>query len=344
MLPGGARLLALPTPAEMRAIGEDIGDLVQLALGHPVVKDRFTGTAALPAEAARDLGCLGYVARASGLALDARIMHPALDLGPALHVPTTETGDVLARFQIRAKEIDISLYLIDQLTRRLEPGSFTVPLAEEGPGHGSGLVEGWRGTIATRIELAPDSTLTRVKPVDPSFFNWPALPVALADTIVPDFPLTNKSFNLSYAGNDLCPPPCAHATPARRDAPACYQAKPGTSRTVPLHIRGMDRRPEDAPCRRGCLPTRGQGVRVRAWRPRWRRRHAHRPAAIRPPRADVSRSTVDDEIAFAARLLPDARERGHHNEAERLRQCIDQLLDRRSAGDTLDPSDGPEQC
>jgi Ni,Fe-hydrogenase III large subunit len=64
-------------------------------------------------------------------------------------------------------------------------------------------VEGWRGTVATRVELAPDGTLSRVKPVDPSFFNWPALPVALADTIVPDFPLTNKSFNLSYAGNEL---------------------------------------------------------------------------------------------------------------------------------------------
>ncbi len=68
---------------------------------------------------------------------------------------------------------------------------------------GVGLVEGWRGTIAHRVEIAPGGRLTRVKIVDPSFFNWPALPVALADTIVPDFPLTNKSFSLSYAGNDL---------------------------------------------------------------------------------------------------------------------------------------------
>ncbi|MFE0179118.1 hypothetical protein ACFWZ2_43125 [Streptomyces sp. NPDC059002] len=68
---------------------------------------------------------------------------------------------------------------------------------------GVGLVGGWRSTITTRVELAPDRTLPRVKPADPSFFNRPALPVALTDTIVPDFPLTNKSFNLSYAGNDL---------------------------------------------------------------------------------------------------------------------------------------------
>ena len=64
-------------------------------------------------------------------------------------------------------------------------------------------MEAWRGSIVHRIEVAGDGLLTRVKVVDPSFFNWPALPVALRNTIVPDFPLTNKSFNLSYAGNDL---------------------------------------------------------------------------------------------------------------------------------------------
>ncbi len=64
-------------------------------------------------------------------------------------------------------------------------------------------MEGWRGTIAHRVEIGADQRLTRVKVVDPSFFNWPALPVALAGTIVPDFPLVNKSFNLSYAGNDM---------------------------------------------------------------------------------------------------------------------------------------------
>jgi Ni,Fe-hydrogenase III large subunit len=54
-----------------------------------------------------------------------------------------------------------------------------------------------------RVEVGRDELLTRVKVVDPSFFNWPALPISLADTIIPDFPLANKSFNLSYAGNDL---------------------------------------------------------------------------------------------------------------------------------------------
>ena len=70
-------------------------------------------------------------------------------------------------------------------------------------GTGLGLVEGWRGTIVHRVELDAAGSVSRVKIVDPTFFNWPALPVALADTIVPDFPLVNKSFNHSYAGNDL---------------------------------------------------------------------------------------------------------------------------------------------
>ena len=68
---------------------------------------------------------------------------------------------------------------------------------------GVGIAEGWRGTIVHRVELGLDHTITRNKIVDPSFFNWPALPLALTNTIVPDFPLANKSFNLSYAGNDL---------------------------------------------------------------------------------------------------------------------------------------------
>jgi Ni,Fe-hydrogenase III large subunit len=70
-------------------------------------------------------------------------------------------------------------------------------------GSGLGIVEGWRGSIVHRIEVNRFGAVTRLKIVDPSFLNWPALSVSLADTIVPDFPLANKSFNLSYAGNDL---------------------------------------------------------------------------------------------------------------------------------------------
>ncbi|MEU6497617.1 NADH-quinone oxidoreductase subunit C [Streptomyces sp. NPDC046984] len=204
VVPGGSALRTLPSPAQLKAIGEDIREIVQLALGHSTVHDRFTGTAILRTEAVRDIGCLGYVARASGLAQDARIAHPFTPQGRPARVPVHTSGDVLARFLVRAEEIDASLALIRELRDCVATGAVLgASPATAGPSSGIGLVEGWRGTIATRVELTADGTLTRVKPVDPSFFNWPALPVALNDTIVPDFPLTNKSFNLSYAGNDL---------------------------------------------------------------------------------------------------------------------------------------------
>lgn len=205
VVPGGSTLHHLPSRHQMDAIGADIREIVRPALGHSTVHDRFTGTAILHMDAARDIGCLGYVARASGLNQDARSAHPFAPHGQPAHVPVHTTGDVLARFLVRAEEIDVSLALIRVLSDCVATGAVLgpSPAPREGTRSGVGLVEGWRGTIATRVELAADNTLKRVKPVDPSFFNWPALPVALNDTIVPDFPLTNKSFNLSYAGNDL---------------------------------------------------------------------------------------------------------------------------------------------
>ncbi|MFF4615518.1 hydrogenase large subunit [Nonomuraea jabiensis] len=197
---GGVQLRALPDPGRLHAIGADVAEVAELALGHSVVADRFTGTAVLSGDAARDLGTLGYVARASGLDLDARRDHPFTDLGD--FTPAHRAGgDVLARFQIRAEEIATSIALITHLVDNPTAPADAPPA--EASSSGVGLVEGWRGTIAHRIELAPDGTLTRVKIADPSFFNWPALPVALNNAIVPDFPLVNKSFNLSYAGNDL---------------------------------------------------------------------------------------------------------------------------------------------
>ncbi|MHA6797321.1 hydrogenase large subunit (plasmid) [Pseudonocardia bannensis] len=205
--PGGATIHQLPDLARLRAIAADVAEVVALALGHSVVRDRFTGTAVLTRQQALDLGVLGYVARASGLITDARHDHPVL-VSQAARTHAHTAGDVLARFVVRAEEITASVEIITALVERLDGrlGATEAPAACGTPAahrSGVGVVEGWRGTIVHRVELAPDGLLSRVKIVDPSFFNWPALPVALADTIVPDFPLVNKSFNLSYAGNDL---------------------------------------------------------------------------------------------------------------------------------------------
>jgi Ni,Fe-hydrogenase III large subunit/Ni,Fe-hydrogenase III component G len=204
---GGAQVLELPDAAELTAIAADLVDVAQLALENATVLDRFTGTSVLTAQAATELGALGPVARASGLDIDARRDHPFVDLSGALRVVGHTSGDVLARFAVRRDEfaasIELILWLIDQLNHRQgDPAIVALPPVDRSRS-GVGITEGWRGRICHRVEIGPDGELSRVKVVDPSFFNWPALPVALTDTIVPDFPLTNKSFNLSYAGNDL---------------------------------------------------------------------------------------------------------------------------------------------
>jgi Ni,Fe-hydrogenase III large subunit/Ni,Fe-hydrogenase III component G len=207
--PGAAVTSGLPSGATLDAIAADIDDLVDIAMANSTVVDRFTGTAVLSHHDATDLGVVGYVARASGVDNDARRAHPFADLYHSLRVPVHDGGDVLARFRMRVDEIAASFALLRDLLAVAEPGAHgdtagALPRLRRVEGCGGvGIVEGWRGTIVHRTELHPDGTLARVKIVDPSFLNWPALSVALADTIVPDFPLANKSFNLSYAGNDL---------------------------------------------------------------------------------------------------------------------------------------------
>jgi Ni,Fe-hydrogenase III large subunit/Ni,Fe-hydrogenase III component G len=218
VVPGGTAVRALPDPAELTAIAADAAEVVALALDHSVIRDRFTGTAVLTAGQAAGLGTLGYVARASGLTTDARWDHPMPGVTLDRIGYGATDGDVLARFMIRAVETAASVRMIDKAVRRLDgrlaatsagrPPARSPDLCVPLPGRGGqrsgvGIAEGWRGTVVHRVELAPDGTLIRVKIVDPSFFNWPALPVAMANVILPDFPLVNKSFNLSYAGNDL---------------------------------------------------------------------------------------------------------------------------------------------
>lgn len=205
VFPGGARILMLPTVDELHSISADVEEIVSLAHTHSVVSDRFTGTAVLPSPAARDIGTVGYVARASGIDGDARRDHPFTEATAGLEVITRTEGDVMARFLVRSEEVQVSTALLHHLLELTSAGV----VSNGKPGWlaqgttGVGLVEGWRGTIAHRVEVAQDKTIRRLKIVDPSFLNWPALPVSLADTIVPDFPLANKSFNLSYSGNDL---------------------------------------------------------------------------------------------------------------------------------------------
>jgi Ni,Fe-hydrogenase III large subunit len=200
--PGAVVLQELPNPAELRTLADEVAEISELTLRNSVVYDRFAGTAVLSRDDAAALGCLGYVARASGISTDARVDHPTT----ALPVPavTRASGDVLARYTIRRDEFAASVALAcDLIENHCGPLQSASPLSVTGVGSGVGIVEGWRGAVVHRVEIDAAGTVTRCKIVDPSWFNWPALPVAMADNIVADFPLANKSFNLSYAGNDL---------------------------------------------------------------------------------------------------------------------------------------------
>jgi Ni,Fe-hydrogenase III large subunit/Ni,Fe-hydrogenase III component G len=207
---GSTRVLELPDIAVVGSAADEIADIVDLALGHPMVVDRLAGTAVLSTEDAVRIGVLGYVARASGVELDARRDHPFLDPRASGVEPAgvvEPAGDVLARFRVRAREVADSARLVALLSESAggqtgrDPG---VPSEmRAGIRRGLGIVEAWRGLLCHRVTLDAAGRLRRVKIVDPSFMTWPGLPVALADTIVPDFPLANKSFNQSYAGNDL---------------------------------------------------------------------------------------------------------------------------------------------
>ncbi len=200
---GGAQVIVMPDARELDAIAVQFDELVALARGQGTVMDRFLGTGVLRAGDAEEMGVLGVAARASGSNYDARVAHPA-NVEMAGFAPSTSSeGDVNARFDVRVDEVATSLRLLRDFCTR--PGNLDESIegcVSARSGSGSGIVEGWRGAIVHRVEVE-DGVVTRVKVVDPSFFNWPALAVSLADTIVPDFPLVNKSFNLSYAGNDL---------------------------------------------------------------------------------------------------------------------------------------------
>ncbi|MCV2395705.1 NADH-quinone oxidoreductase subunit C [Actinotalea sp. M2MS4P-6] len=204
---GGAALAGDVDVALVRGVASELAEVVDITLGNSVVMDRFVGTAVLGREAAAEMGVLGYVARASGLDVDARRDHPFVDLGDRFAVVTRQDGDVHARFAVRAEEAQVSAALVADLADRLDgrrgTGRSAADLTGAASRSGASLVEAWRGTACHRVELDASGRTTRVAVVDPSFFTWPALPVSLQDTIVPDFPLANKSFNQSYAGNDL---------------------------------------------------------------------------------------------------------------------------------------------
>jgi Ni,Fe-hydrogenase III large subunit/Ni,Fe-hydrogenase III component G len=171
---------------------------------HAGVQDRFRGAGVLTRDQAEQFGALGMAARASGIPCDLRIDDPwpPYDaLQP--RIVTGATGDVAARVQVRFDEILESLRLCRSLLESLSDGPVRIEVPRWAPNDiGIGLIEGCRGPVMVVVETGEDGMIRSCHAHDPSVQNWPLLEHAILGNIVPDFPLINKSFNLSYSGQD----------------------------------------------------------------------------------------------------------------------------------------------
>jgi Ni,Fe-hydrogenase III large subunit/Ni,Fe-hydrogenase III component G len=210
LVPGGvARDFSGEQIADVRGsiarILADFNEIVEIATGNGLVLDRLHGTGRLNRQIAREMQTVGVPARASGIDEDARRDHPfAAYAELPLRVSVHNEGDVWARLMVRVEEAREAAHLVGAALEGLPSGSLAIPLDSLPSGEGAfGLVEGWRGPIWHWVTAGENNSIRRVKIKDPSFANWPALNYAILENIVPDFPLVNKSFNLSYAGNDL---------------------------------------------------------------------------------------------------------------------------------------------
>src|SRR5690606_22461432 len=183
----------------------DLEGPLDLVFETPSVTERLEGTGPVTHADCEALGLVGPVARACGAPRDVRRDH-ATGAYPAWQVPiaTAATGDAHARALVRRQEIGRSAAFIRALLASLPAGDIRTTCPPPAPDAiAVSLVEGWRGEIAHVAITDASGRFERYKVVDPSFHNWPGLEIALRGQQISDFPLCNKSFNLSYAGHDL---------------------------------------------------------------------------------------------------------------------------------------------
>jgi Ni,Fe-hydrogenase III large subunit/Ni,Fe-hydrogenase III component G len=185
----------------LRAVREELREIVEQILSHDIVVNRFAKTGVLPHQVVRDFAAVGPAARASGFDVDARRdlpygAYPQLSFA----VPVLAEGDVLARFKQRFLEAEQSFHLIEQVLRDLPDGNVRVSVGDVPPyTYGIGITESPRGENVHFVMTGPDNTIFRYRVRSAPYANWPAVPYCVPGNIVPDFPLINKSFELCYA-------------------------------------------------------------------------------------------------------------------------------------------------
>jgi Ni,Fe-hydrogenase III large subunit len=183
----------------------DVGKTAQLLWETPSVINRFEGTGILNSIQCKELGIVGPPARAAGIEQDVRLDYPS-DIFRFVQIPVAlwQSGDVFGRAHVRWLEIVRSVEFIQTQLETLSAEPVHVPVGLLAPDSLSiSLVEGWRGEICHVACTGSDGRFKWYKVIDPSFHNWAGLAMAMRDEQISDFPLCNKSFNLSYCGHDL---------------------------------------------------------------------------------------------------------------------------------------------
>lgn len=189
----------------LEVIYRDVAGAVRLLWQTGSVQARFEDVGRVTLDMARELGLVGVAARACGLRRDTRTNHPT-GIFQFSHIPisTLHTGDVYARAFLRWLEIERSTVFIRQMLQALPGGEVRRPCDSIPKDRFCvSMVEGWRGEIAHIAVTDEQGRFATYKVVDPSFHNWSGLAMALRDQQISDFPICNKSFNLSYCGFDL---------------------------------------------------------------------------------------------------------------------------------------------
>ena len=184
---------------------QETTDAVSLLWESPSVLSRFEYTGVISEKIGIELGLVGVAARACGIHQDIRLKFPfGVYQKEKMHLCTWTSGDVFARAYVRWLEIKESVSFILRLLESLPPGQIQNPLPELAKNSlGVFLVEGWRGEICHVGITDEKGKFSSYKIIDPSFHNWIGLAMALRRQQISDFPLCNKSFNLSYCGHDL---------------------------------------------------------------------------------------------------------------------------------------------
>lgn len=216
IVPGGVRYdlnhaLVLALKERITLTAKDVRGAIKLMWDSPSVMARMTAIGSVPSETAVRLGLVGVAARASGLERDVRHSHPLHGLPLPPDLCTAPKGDVYSRARVRHEEIAASVAFCQRLLADFldgedgeEHGEIGPDALELMPGHiAVSLVEGWRGEICHVGVTDEHGRLAAYAVTDPSFHNWTGLAMALREQQISDFPLCNKSFNLSYCGHDL---------------------------------------------------------------------------------------------------------------------------------------------